>query len=295
MPPTRPNTAAPANDPRGQPIAARTRDWANDVGYDVGAPGPDRAAADRRLRRRDRAALQIDALRRSLPRPAAAPALDPDFDGPIVLKRGLKGGRDKKTALVDIDCRTFVVKGGSEFAADHVAASEFIGRLGLPGVRAPAAKLLSDDQKAKLIAALSTGDGHAQQLAASLGIQGVEGRNGGQISEVVEGVQLAAIFPAKHHAEGEEMALKLLKEVRTSIRTPRGRSRSASSRPTAHASQTSRSTRRRSGSSPTHRTTQPAGRPSPGCATTSCAHRPRRSPTCWTTSVSATPGRLTDA
>lgn len=205
MPPTRPNTAAPTNDPRGQPIGPRTRDWANDVGYDVGAPGPDRVH-DRRPRGRDRAGLQIAALRRSLPRPAAAPMLTANFDGPIAVKRGLKGDKGKKTCLVDIDGSTFVVKGGTEMAAEHVAASAFIGSLGWPGVRAPATRLLDASEKAKLIAALSKGDHHAQELAASLGIAGVDGREVAQISEPLDGSAMKDIFPDKDLRSAETLA-----------------------------------------------------------------------------------------
>lgn len=124
-----------------------------------------------------------------------------DFNKGITLKRGLKGGDDKKTCLLDIGGTTYVVKGGSGNVEDHVAASQFIGKLRLPGVQAPACRTLNDNEKATIVGAMPADQPDAQQLAKSLQMLGPDQQTSGLISELAQGKPFDKIFPSKASLE----------------------------------------------------------------------------------------------
>jgi hypothetical protein len=132
------------------------------------------------------------------------PPLAIDVSNPqgIVLKRALKGSPDKKTCFVEFAGRTLVVKGGSGDSADHVAAGELIGKLGLRGVRVPACRLLDGAEKAAIVQAFGNGDMHARELANSLSMVNPDGSTSGQLAELSPGVT-----PQKLHLSKEERNL----------------------------------------------------------------------------------------
>jgi len=176
----------------------QTLNWAKKVGYQ-----PDQGLKRRQARKRH-LFTEIGTLQQTSPPPPppqtqtqtstivnSTPSplqIDVTDTKRIVMKRALKGGSDKKTCFVEFGGKTLVVKGGSGDSADHVTASEFIGKLGLKGVRVPAVRLLTDAEKTALSTHFSQGDSHAKELGDSLVVKNPDGNSSGQISELSDGV-----------------------------------------------------------------------------------------------------------
>lgn len=182
------------NAPTGL-ITEETRKWAEKESYKIPTyEGTNRVMGyspkgGRGAMRRALAAANINA-----PTNTGASLADLDFNGPLVLKKGLKGSSEKKTCLVEVGARTLVVKGGSGNVEDHVAATNFIRQLGLNGVKAPMARALGDVEKDAIARSMEAGGADAKELAESLRAQ-TEGQTSGLVAELGEGVALDGLIP----------------------------------------------------------------------------------------------------
>ena len=71
----------------------------------------------------------------------------------------------QKTCLMEIGGKTYVVKGGSGNVGDHLAASDFINKLGLKGVMAPSARTLDATERSIIAEVMPKDNADAQELA----------------------------------------------------------------------------------------------------------------------------------
>ncbi len=133
---------------------------------------------------------------------------------PIALKRALKGGEDKKTCLMDIGGKTYVVKGGSGNVGDHLAASDFINKLGLKGVMAPSARTLDAAERSIIAEVMPKDNADAQELAKSLGIVGPDGYATGLVMEPVDGRAIDKLMPPRDARVAQKAAADALNEVK---------------------------------------------------------------------------------
>ena len=160
---------------------------------------------------------QLAAHRRSIEPPKQG-SLKVDISNktPIAMKRAFKGEENKKTCLMEIGGKTFVLKGGSGNTGDHLAASDFINKLGLKGVMAPVSRTLDPEERSIVANALPKDNQDARELATSLGIIGPDGYSTGLVSEPCDGLAIDKLMPpldAKRAQKAMNEALQSVKDM----------------------------------------------------------------------------------
>ncbi len=120
--------------------------------------------------------------------------LPTDFTTGVTVQQGLKGDSNKKTCKVQIGGKSYVVKGGSGNVDDHVAATDFLRKLGAKGVSAPAVRNLSDVERTQIQSALKGQGADAAQLATALAPHKGEKEGSGLIAELTSGLALNRLF-----------------------------------------------------------------------------------------------------